>query len=153
MVEVPTSKATAIAALDREFEETMQVARDLVEGDVAERPEGEMSPHDALGHLAWWNWEVPGAIERVRRNEVPFWTHINLDELNAGISTERQDWPLSRLLEDLERSHQTMMAAFAHLSDEDFMRPAAYREGELSGMILLAFGYCEHYEEHRRQLV
>ena len=85
---------------------------------------------------------------------MPFWVHMDLDELNAGTSEERRDWPLHKVMDDLRRSHAVLVSALEQLTDQEFSRSTThkYREGTLDGIVWFAFIYIEHYEEHRTQL-
>jgi hypothetical protein len=155
MPEVSWTKVGALAALEEEYRKTLLAVQDYAnEGFEVPRGEGVMSPKDTFAHLAWWNWEAPSGIQRIKRDEMPFWVHMDLDELNAGTLAERKDWPLKRVMEDFRRSHTALVAALEQVTDEEFSRVTThkYRDGTLDGMVWFAFIYIEHYEEHRAHL-
>jgi hypothetical protein len=157
MPEVSRSKAEALAALDDEYRRTLLAVKDYSDEDFEiPRAEGGMSPKDAFAHMAWWNWEAPSGLERIRRDEIPFWAHLEeLDELNAGTLAEHKDWPLHKVMDDFVRSHDALVAALETVTEEEFGRKSThkYRDGTLDGMMWFAFIYIEHYEEHRSLLV
>jgi len=155
MPEVSRTKAGALAALEEEYRKTLLTVQDYADEEFeVPRSEGVMSPKDTFAHLAWWNWEAPSGLERIKRDEMPFWVHMDLDELNAGTLAERKDWPLQRVMEDFRRSHTALVAALEQVTDEEFSRVTThkYRDGTLDGMVWFAFIYIEHYEEHRAHL-
>lgn len=155
MPEVSRTRAGALAALEEEYRKTLLTVQDYADEDFeVPRGEGVMSPKDTFAHLAWWNWEAPSGLQRIKRDEMPFWVHMDLDELNAGTLAERKDWPLQRVMEDFRRSNTALVAALEQVTDEEFSRVTThkYRDGTLDGMVWLAFIYIEHYEEHRAHL-
>jgi hypothetical protein len=155
MPEVSWTKVGALAALEEEYRKTLLAVHNYSDQDFeVPRDEGVMSPKDTFAHLAWWNWEAPSGVQRIKRDEMPFWVHMDLDELNAGTLAERKDWPLQRVMEDFRRSHVALVAALEQVTDEEFSRVTThkYRDGTLDGMVWFAFIYIEHYEEHRAHL-
>jgi hypothetical protein len=155
MPEVSWTKAEALAALEEEYRKTLRAVQDYADEDYGvSRGESIMSPKDTFAHLAWWNWEAPSGLQRIKRDEMPFWVHMDLDELNAGTLAERKDWPLQRVMDDFRRSHTALVAALEHVTDEEFNHVTThkYRDGTLDGMVWFAFIYIEHYEEHRAHL-
>jgi hypothetical protein len=155
MPEVSWTKAGALAALEEEYRKTLIAVQDYADEDYGvPRGESVMSPKDTFAHLAWWNWEAPSGLQRIKRDEMPFWVHMDLDELNAGTLAERKDWPLQRVMDDVRRSHTALVAALEQVTDEEFNHVTThkYRDGTLDGMVWFAFIYIEHYEEHRAHL-
>jgi hypothetical protein len=155
MPEVSRTKAEALAALEDEYRKTLLAVQDFSdEAFEVPRSEGLMSPKDTFAHLAWWNWEAPGGLERIKRDEMPYWAHMELEELNAGTLAERMDWPLQRVMGDFRQSHTALVALLEQVTDEEFVRETThkYSDGTLDGMVWFAFIYIEHYEEHRAQL-
>jgi len=121
MPEVSWTKAEALAALEEEYRKTLRAVQDYADEDYGvSRGESIMSPKDTFAHLAWWNWEAPSGLQRIKRDEMPFWVHMDLDELNAGTLAERKDWPLQRVMEDFRRSHTALVAALEQVTDEEF---------------------------------
>ena len=155
MPEVSWTKAGALADLEKEYRKTLLAVHNYADQDFGvPRGEGVMSPKDTFAHLAWWNWEAPSGVQRIKRDEMPFWVHMDLDELNAGTLAERKDWPLQRVMEDFRRSHIALVAALEQVTDEEFSNVTThkYRDGTLDGMVWFAFIYIEHYEEHGAHL-
>ena len=155
MPEVSRTRAGALAALEEEYRKTLLTVQDYADEEFeVPRSEGVMSPKDTFAHLAWWNWEAPSGLQRIKRDEMPFWVHMDLDELNAGTLAERKDWPMQQVMEDFRRSHTALVAALEQVTDEEFSRVTThkYRDGTLDGMVWFAFIYIEHYEEHRAHL-
>jgi hypothetical protein len=155
MIEVKRTRAEALAAVEDEYRKILQAVQDYTKEDF-EAPfiEGGRSPKDIFAHLAFWNWEAPSGLQRVLRDEMPYWAHIDLDELNAGVYSERQAWSLDQVMDDFQRSHTALLAALAQVTDEQYHRPTThkYRNGTLDGVVWFFFIYYEHYDEHRTQL-
>jgi hypothetical protein len=155
MTEVKQTRAEALAAVEDEYRKILQTVQDYTKEDF-EAPfiQGGRSPKDIFAHLAFWNWEAPSGLERALRDEMPYWAHIDLDELNAGVNAERQTWSLDQVMDDFRRSHAALLAALAQVNDEQYHRPTThkYHDGTLDGVVWLFFIYYEHYEEHRTQL-
>ena len=155
MTEVKRTRAEALAAVEDEYRKILRAVQDYTEEDFeAPHIEGGMSPKDIFAHLAFWNWEAPSGLQRVLRDEMPYWAHIDLDELNAGVYSERQPWPLDKVMDDFRRSHMALITALAQVTDEQYSRPTnhKYRNGTLDGAVWFFFIYYEHYEQHRAQL-
>ena len=155
MTHVSRTKIEALAALEDAYRKTLLAVQDYSDEDFESmRTRGGMSPKDVFAHLAWWNWEAPSGLERIKKDEMPYWAHIDLDELNAGTFEERRAWPLDRVMEDLRRSHDVLVAALESLTDQEFTRPTThqYSDGTLDGGVWFSFVFTEHYEEHRLQL-
>ena len=155
MTEVRLTRAKALAAVEDEYSKILQTVQDYTKEDL-EAPfiEGGRSPKDIFAHLGFWNWEAPSGLQRVLRDEMPYWAHIDLDELNAGVYSERQAWPLDKVMDDFRRSHTALISALAQVTDEQYSRPTThkYRNGTLDGVVWFFFIYYEHYDEHRAQL-
>jgi hypothetical protein len=117
------------------------------ESSTVAGPGTSMTRKEVLSHLAWWNWEVPPAIERIKRGETPFWVNVDMDRLNEAISQEHRDWTLASVIEYLAQSHNTMVEAVSRLSSEEV-------SGGSGGYDLprLLTAYIEHYQEHGSQL-
>jgi hypothetical protein len=64
-------------------------------------------------------------------------------------SRERRAWPLDRVMEDLRRSHDELVAALESLTDREFTRPTThqYSDGTLDGGVWFCFVFTEHDEE------
>src|SRR6266508_669773 len=115
MPEVSRTKAGALAALEEEYRKTLLTVQDYADEEFeVPRSEGVMSPKDTFAHLAWWNWEAPSGLQRIKRDEMPFWVHMDLDELRivperarshfAGHMPHREwhrnsDWPVTGVWE------------------------------------------------------
>ena len=155
MTEVKQTRAEALAAVEDEYRKILRVVQEYTKEDF-ERSliEGDRSPKDIIAHLAFWNWEAPSGLQRVLRDEMPYWAHIDLDELNAGVYSERQNWPLDQVMDDFRRSQKALISALTQITDEQYSRLTThkYRNGTLDGVVWFFFIYYEHYEEHRAQL-
>lgn len=152
---VPTNTTEALDALEQEYEKTLNAAASIDSAAmIADTVEGGMSPKDVLAHLAWWNWEAPTAVQRIRSDEVPWWIHVDLDQVNAGTLAERKDWSIENVMDDLRRSHLALSSALESVSPGEFYQPTThlYQTGPPVGMQWLFYIYIEHYEQHRRQL-
>jgi hypothetical protein len=155
MPQVKRNKTEALATLEDEYQKILLAVQDYSKEDFeARRIEGDRSPKDILAHLAFWNWEAQSGLERILRDEIPFWVHIDLDELNAGTFSERQNWLLQRVMDNFRHSHAALISALEQVTVEQFGRSTThkYRDGTLDGLVWLAFIYIEHYEEHGAQL-
>jgi hypothetical protein len=155
MTEVKWTRAEALAAVEDEYRKLLQAVQEYTKEDFeAPRIEGSRSPKDIIAHVAFWNWEAPSGLQRVLRDEMPYWAHIDLDELNAGVYSERQNWPLDQVMDDFRRSQKALISALVQVTDEQYSRLTThkYRNGTLDGVVWFFFIYYEHYEEHREQL-
>jgi hypothetical protein len=155
MTEVKWTRAEALAAVEDEYRKLLQAVQEYTKEDFeAPRIGGSRSPKDIIAHVAFWNWEAPSGLQRVLRDEMPYWAHIDLDELNAGVYSERQNWPLDQVMDDFRRSQKALISALAQVTDEQYSRLTThkYRNGTLDGVVWFFFIYYEHYEEHRAQL-
>ena len=155
MTEVKWTRAEALAAVEDEYHKILRAVQDYTKEDFeVPRIEGSRTPKDTIAHLAFWNWEALSGLQRVLRDEMPYWAHIDLDELNAGVYSERQPWSLDKVMDDFRRSHVALVSAFAQVTDEQYSRPTThkYSNGTLDGVVWLFFIYYVHYEEHRVQL-
>ena len=155
MTEVKRTRAEALAAVEDEYRKILRAVQDYTKEDFeVPRIEGGMSPKDIFAHLAFWNWEAPSGLQRVLRDEMPYWAHIDLNELNAGVYSERQPWSLDKVMDDFRRSHTALILALTQVTDEQYSLPTThkYSNGTLDGVVWLYFIYYEHYVEHRAQL-
>ena len=155
MAEVKRTRDEALAAVEEAYRKILGAVQEYAQEDLeAPQIEGGMSPKDVLAHLAFWNWEAPSGLQRVLRDEMPYWAHIDLDVLNAGVYSERQPWTLDKVMDDFRRSHTALMSALAQVTDEQFSRTTThkYSKGTLDGVVWFFFVFYEHYEEHRAQL-
>ena len=155
MTEVKRTRVEALAAVEEEYHKILGAVQDYTnEAFDASHIEGGMSQKDIFAHLAFWNWEAPSGLQRVLRDEMPYWAHIDLDELNAGVYSERQPWTLDKVMDDFRRSHTALISALKQVTDEQYSRQTIhkYRNGTLDGVVWFFFIYYEHYEEHRAQL-
>lgn len=155
MAQVSRTKIEALAALEDAYRTTLLAVQAYSDEEFeATRTEGGMSPKDILAHLTWWNWEAPSGLERIKKDEMPFWSHIDLDELNAGAFEERRARPLDRVMDDLRRSHEALVSALESVTDQEFGRPTTHRysDGTLHGGVWFFFVFTEHYDEHRLEL-
>jgi len=141
-------RAEALSKLDAEYRAVMAVAGGLSDETSTVAGLGTtMTKKEVLTHLGWWNWEMPPAIERIKRGETPFWVNVDMDPLNEAISDEHRDWTLATVIEYLAESHTAVVEAVDHLSDQELNR----RSGGYDMQRLMA-AYIEHYQEHGSQL-
>jgi hypothetical protein len=155
MAEVKRTRDEALAAVEEAYRKILGAVQEYTQEDLeVPQIEGGMSPKDVLAHLAFWNREAPSGLQRVLRDEMPYWAHIDLDVLNAGVYSERQPWTLDKVMDDFRRSHTALMSALAQVTDEQFNRTTThkYSNGTLDGVVWFFFVFYEHYEEHRAQL-
>ena len=155
MTEVKRTQAEALAAVEDEYRKILQALQDYTKEDFeVPRIEGSRSPKDIIAHLAFWNWEAPSGLQRILRDEMPYWSHIDLDELNEGVYSERQPWPLDKVMDDFHGSHAALISSLTQVTDEQYSLPTThkYRNGTLNGVVWLFFVFYEHYVEHRAQL-
>jgi uncharacterized damage-inducible protein DinB len=144
MAEPSTTEAAAIleeghTAVDRlasKVPDDEAVRRNAIGG-------GEWSLKDLLGHLAHWEelalatmsrFRSDGSIERLALDDV--------DEENARDIARKLDWPLERVRNEANATHEELLAAIRSTSDEDWTTPrsAGGRERSLGNMLASVLG-------------
>jgi MOSC domain-containing protein YiiM len=75
-----------------------------------------------------------------------------LDEINEERRRERRDWPLGRVLEQIEAGRRAALAFLATLDDADWERTCRTSSGREWPMGRLAWISSRHEREHREQI-
>jgi hypothetical protein len=107
---------------------------------------------DLLAHLAAWQSITVTNLFRLERGQPVLYARLDpqkLDELNARFQAELKDWPLEKVLADLEGSYRQLINRISLLSDQELNDPRHFKQ--LRGRPLwqvIAENTYQHYEEH-----
>jgi len=97
----------------------------MPEEELVRRPViGDWSVKDVLGHLASWEEELIGWIERFARGEAPPGLGMSVDDWNAQQARKKWDWTLAEVMEDLLATRRRLLDLVNSLPDDVFLRPA-----------------------------
>ncbi len=107
---------------------------------------------DVLAHLAAWQSITVTNLFRLERGQPLLYANLDpkkVDELNARFYQELKDWPLEKVLADLEGSYRQLVNRIRLLSEEEVNDPRHFKQ--LRGRPLwqlIAENTSEHYAEH-----
>lgn len=118
---------------------------------------------DLLAHIAAWQSVMVTNLFRLERGQPLLYGGLRpdqVDEVNARFYVELKDWPLEKVLADLEGSYRQLINRLRLLSESELNDPRHFEQ--LRGRPLwqlVAENTYEHYDEHlpaleawRRQL-
>jgi hypothetical protein len=141
--QLSTARAQLLAAIEG-----------LSEADMTTLPAlGAWTLRDVLAHISGWAaWDLQ-TIEALRQGEHPDLTAIrDVDVFNSRLVTERADWSVARILDEMEETHVALQALVRSLPVEDLFRGGPFRGpywDSLAGWLRVAW---EHEEEHTQQI-
>lgn len=96
---------------------------------------GDWSVKDVLGHVAFWEDRVIGAIERAMNDAPdPPSSGLDVDQINENVTAERAGWSVTQSLNEFQGTHERLLATLRKYPDVD----PALIEGDT----------FEHYDEH-----
>jgi len=107
---------------------------------------------DVLAHLAAWQSITVTNLFRLERGQPVLYARLDpqkLDELNARFHAELKDWPLEKVLADLEGSYRQLINRISLLSEPELNDPRHFKQlrGRPLGQVI-AENTSQHYEEH-----
>lgn len=90
--------------IDSSWEELMNLTRDLDDDQIQMRGVvGNWSTKDTLAHISFWEDRFADVTEGKLEQTVP--EGQTIDDLNAEVAADRQGWPIDKVWQELERSH------------------------------------------------
>jgi len=107
---------------------------------------------DLLAHIAAWQSITVTNLFRLERGQPLLYGRLDpqkLAELNARLYAELKDWPLEKVLADLEGSYRQLINRISLLSEQELNDPRHFKQ--LRGRPLwrlIAENTWQHYEEH-----
>ena len=145
--DVPASLAAAraelLAAIEGLSEE--QMTRVPVAGDWTLR--------EILAHIAGWAvWDL-AAIRGVLAGDTPDFAAIqDVDVFNAGLVAEREGWPPSQILGEMEEAHDAMLELLAGLPENEILDEGRFRGPYWRSLAEWLQVAWEHEQEHAEQI-
>lgn len=137
-------KQSVLNELQSAFDELVASFKGLDERAMNVVVLGTWSVKDILAHIAGWQHEMTGALERMARGEKPAPEGVNYSEPDpwnmrfaAGMRTQNA----TTVVADLQQSFATYKRAAAAIPDD------RYGEGKTVNRLLDGGGYG-HYREH-----
>ena len=114
------------------------------------------SVKDVLTHITAWERRIVRAIGEGQRGETPGWpepgmTLADVDALNARDFARNRERSLEDVLDDSLASYQAAVACAESLSDDEVMRPPAWRDS-VPLFRMIGANTWEHYREHIDQI-
>jgi uncharacterized protein (TIGR03083 family) len=111
------SQQEFVGAVRREQEAVLAAIAGLSEDSLTTVPIcGTWTAKDVLGHLAASDATVLGAVQLAHRGEPVRWAwdgYADFDRWNAEEAARRQDWPLARVLAELQETQAALLAELA----------------------------------------
>ncbi len=144
-----TARQALLHRLTQERATVLQAIEFMPEEELVRRPVfGDWSAKDVLGHLASWEEEFIGRIERFARGEPPASLGVSLHDWNGQQARRKWDWTLAQVMENLIATRRRLLALVVSLSDEVFSRPGPppYRDESYVPSILNAI--ATHDRKH-----
>lgn len=77
---------------------------------------GNWSVKDVIGHISAWNWEIMKSIDEVLMKKAPWYLTKGETEFNMIEVAKRQDWSLREVLEDWEKSFDSLIRRIEEIS-------------------------------------
>lgn len=138
----------AAKALAAEGELTRQLGAELTDADAARIVWVGWTVKDVLGHVGA---SFGGLLRRMQGTPAPAGQPTTLDELNELRRAERADWPLARVLEEIERGRNALLAFVAGLGDAAAARPVRM-SAYTAPLWRIAWVASSHERGHRRDV-
>ena len=154
---VPGNKPELISAIQREWEQLMDVIAKLENANKMTAPdEGGWSPKDNLAHLTEWiniltgyhmdghlAHEVIGVPDEVTKA----WDY---NEINGILFERNQDRSTQDVMDELKRVYVELIKRLEAAPFEDLLKPRLADDPEKRPLLLWVLGNTsEHFEEHR----
>ena len=115
-----------IYLFDQAYEaELAFVANLTAEQRMAEGAPSHWSYKDTLAHIAAWNAQDVWKMHADSQGENQQLSG-DIDEINAGIYAEHQQWSWEQVMRQLDDAHRDLAAALVELSDSDLTDPSRF---------------------------
>lgn len=107
--------------IDSSWEELMSVTRDLDDEQI-QMPGvvGNWSTKDTLAHISFWEDRFSDVIEGTLEQTIP--EGQTIDGVNDEAAADRQGWPIEKVWQELERSHDRVRQLVGATPDLDQRR-------------------------------
>lgn len=81
---------------------------------------GDWSVKDIIGHISAWNWEIMKSIDEVLMKKAPWYLTKGETEFNMIEVEKRRNWPLKEVLEEWERSFDSLIYRIEDISADEW---------------------------------
>jgi hypothetical protein len=158
----PRNKTELMARIASAWAE-LQRLLDALSPEDMERPLGDWTPKQQLGHISVWEASLVALLRgesRAAAMGAPLdaWERHDTDAINAQVAERSKRWPLDNVLKRAEEIHGEVVAQLEAMSDADLQRPYSHyqpEDGERAGdgADRPVVGWVNgntwlHYEEH-----
>jgi uncharacterized damage-inducible protein DinB len=115
--------------------------------------DGEWSVKDILAHIAWYEREMAGAIEKHALVGSELW-QLPPDQRNDVIFKENKDRPLNEIRDESRQVHDRLMQSLESLTEEDLHDAGRFlgMPAEWKPWQVIATNTFEHYQHHTAQV-
>ncbi len=101
---------------------------------------GDWSVKDVLSHIAYWEGQAMGDVERALNGEPdPEKDGLDVEAINQNVHAERSDWTIPQMLDEFHGTHERFMAA---LRQHPNINPSEIEADTF-----------EHYDEHAADIL
>ena len=140
-------KQHALHDADEAYAELREAIRGLDDPAASRAWLGTWGVREILIHIAGWDREMTPALERVGRGEeaYPAGTYDDFDGWNARFVEARSGVKPADVVDDLDTSHRSLIAAAAKLDDTLFAADGPAKA-------ILDGTAPQHYREHAAQI-
>ena len=140
--------AEAARALAAAGETTRRLVSELGEQGVKQIAWSDWTIKDVLGHLGG----SLGALHHILRREPRTPRQITLEAINEARRQERNLWPLSRVMDELESNRASTIATMSSLSNDSYEDLVTTDSGRSYKRGLLAWMMSAHERGHHRDI-
>jgi hypothetical protein len=132
---------------DEAYAELRDAIRGLDDPEASRPWLGTWGVREILIHIAAWDREMTPALERIGRGEAPYpaGTYDDFDAWNARFVEARNGAKPAEIVEDLDASHRSLIAAASKLDEALFA-------GDGPAKAMLDGTAPQHYREHAAQI-
>ena len=108
--------------------------------------EGKWSFKQVCAHICFWNTLVVRSLEDLLHARPVDWEpYKNYADVNAKAVSERDSWPVKRVLSEMRVTHSAAMESLRRVPEDKL-----YTDGKLPGWLTGAT--LDHYAEHTPQV-
>ena len=113
---------------------------------------GDWSLKDVVGHIAWYEREMIGVLERRDFSGSDLWD-LEVHERNAAIHEQIKGRPLAEAVEEGARTFARLMELLESVTEDELNDPKSFPGMPLEWQpwSVLASNTYEHYEAHLKQ--
>jgi hypothetical protein len=129
-------RVEALTTLRAGHDRVAALTADLSEDELVRRATmggGEWSVKDMIGHLALWEELALATIgpwlAGVRPRLAELFIDGDTDQLNAWNEEKKRSWPLARVRDDSEATHDQLLSAIERMTPEEWVCPRRFERG------------------------